>query len=153
MHGEGEQRRAVAAVARARSLPRQMTGPRLGATSVGRRVRELVRFAAALRARARGAQAMVQQGMRGVAADAGRAVAEGAGKAGRSTLMAQAAGGRPWVKVERASVSGRRQTETREGAAGEGSEHEGGSRGNASTIGKGASARSAEGRASASTLG
>ena len=38
-------------------------------------------------------------------------------------------------------------------AAEEGREHEGGSQGNASTIGEGARARSAEGRASASTIG
>ena len=53
--------------------------------------------------------------------------------------------------MERAGVNGRRQTETREGAAGEGSGHEG--ERNASTIGEGASARSAEGEASASTSG
>ena len=57
------------------------------------------------------------------------------------------------TREERAAVSGRRQTETREGGAGEGSEHEGGRRGNASTIGEGRCARSAEGRASASTIG
>ena len=63
------------------------------------------------------------------------------------------AGGKGRSREERAAISGRRQTETREEAAGEGSEHEGGSRGNASTIGKEAGARSAEGRASASMLG
>ena len=53
--------------------------------------------------------------------------------------------------MERAGVNGRRQTETREGAAGGGSEPE--EERNASTIGEGASARSAEGAASASTIG
>ena len=55
--------------------------------------------------------------------------------------------------MERAAVSGRRQTEIR-GVAEEGeSEHEGERRGNVSTRGKGTGARSAEVRASASTGG
>ena len=47
---------------------------------------------------------------------------------------------------ERARVSGRRQTETMEGAAVGKSEHEGGGQGNVSTIGKGANAGCAEGQ-------
>ena len=78
------------------------------------------------------------------------------GPAGRADLLQ---GGRPgWQAAHlrhkgAGAGSGRRLTETGAGAVGGGSEHEGGSRGNASTIGKGASARSAEGRASASTIG
>ena len=56
-------------------------------------------------------------------------------------------------REKRAAVSGRRQTETREEAAGVESEHEGASRGNVSTIGEEESARSAEGRKSASIIG
>ena len=82
-------------------------------------------------------------------------------EADQGTRVVHAAAGRGRSREEiqeRAAASGRRQTETREGTAGqrsehERSEHEGGSRGSASTIGKGADARSAEGRASASTIG
>ena len=54
--------------------------------------------------------------------------------------------------MERAGVSGRRKTKEMEEEAEGGSEHEGNLR-NVNTIGKGASARSAEGGASASTIG
>ena len=76
-----------------------------------------------------------------------------AGEADQGTRVIQAAAGRRRSREERAAVSGRRQTGTMEEAAEEGSEHEGASLGNVSTIGEGARARSAEGGASASTLG
>ena len=95
---------------------------------------------------------MGQQGARGLAS-AGKTAAEGAGEASQGTHVAQAAGGQKQMSgEERVAASVRHQTVTRGGAAGEGSEHEWGSWGNASTIGEGASARSAEGRASASTI-
>ena len=100
-------------------------------------------------ARARGALTMTEQGAAGAGA-AGRAAVEGTGRVARA---GQVAGGQRMSSVEKAAGSGRRQTETR-GVAEEGkSEHEGGRRGNVSTIGEGASARSAEGGASASPIG
>ena len=72
--------------------------------------------------------------------------------AGVARAVAQVAREERRRSVERAGVSGRHQRETREEAAGGASEHEGGRWGNASTIGEGADARIAEGRASASTL-
>ena len=95
---------------------------------------------------------MVKQGgARGEAA--GKEAVEEAGETGRGTRVVQAAAEPRRGRVEKATGSGRRQTETREGAAGGGSEHEGGSRGNVSTIGEGAIARNAESRVSASTFG
>ena len=145
-----KQMRAAAAGARARSLRGQTPARRLGAT-VRRRVREPARLLAA--ARARGAWTMVKQGgARGEAAV--KEAVEEAGEVGRGTRVVQAAAGPRRGRVEKAAchtAGSGRQTETREGATGGGSEHEGGSRGNASTIGEGESARSAEGRASAST--
>ena len=76
-----------------------------------------------------------------------------AGEADQGTRVVQAAAGRRRSREERAAVSGRRQMGTTEEAAEEGSEHEGASRGIVSTTGNGAGARSAEGRASASTIG
>ena len=73
-----------------------------------------------------------------------------AGEADQGTRVIQAAAGRRRSREERAAVSGRRQTGTMEEAAEEGSEHEGASPGNVSTIGEGARARSAEGGASVS---
>ena len=95
---------------------------------------------------------MAQQRLRGEAA-VGRAAAGGAAEAAWGTPVGQAAAVRRRSRGERAAASGRRQTETREGAVPGGSEHEGGSRASASTIGKGAGARSAGVVASASTLG
>ena len=133
---------AIAAAARSISL----RGQRLGA-KVRPRLRELVPLAAAVKARV--VRRLVQQGeTRGAAA--GKAAEEKAGVAGRGTQVVQAAAEPRRGREEKAAGSGR-QTVTREGAAGGESEHEGGSRGNVSTIGKGARARSAEGRASAST--
>ena len=136
---------AIAAAARAISL----RGQRLWA-KVRPRLRELVPLAAAVKARV--ARRLVQQGeTRGAAA--GKAAEEKAGVAGRGTQVVQAAAEPRRGREEKAAGSGR-QTVTREGAAGGESEHEGGSRGNVSTIGEGgADARSAEGGASASTSG
>ena len=68
-------------------------------------------------ARARGGRTMTQPGL------AGQEVAEG-GEDGRGSLVAQVAGAERRRSVERAGVSGRRQTETREEAAGGRSERE-----------------------------
>ena len=70
---------------------------------------------------------------------------EEASEGDQGTRVAQAVGGRPRIREERAAVSERRQTETRRVAAGEGSEHGGGSLGNVRTIGEDVGARSAEG--------
>ena len=148
VHGGGEQTPAVAQAARARILQGRRPVRGQGAT-VRRRMRELVPLAAA--ARARGALTMGRQGL----AMAENAEAWGSGKGGWGTRV-QAAAGQRMSRVESVAVSGRRLTETRctrEEAARKGSEQEGGSWGNVSTSGKGASARSAEGRASASTIG
>ena len=51
---------------------------------------------------------------------------EEASEGDQGTRVAQAVGGRPRIREERAAVSERRQTETRRVAAGEGSEHGGG---------------------------
>ena len=143
----GEQMPVVAAAARARSLQSTRPAWRLGATA-RRRVRELVLVVAA--ARARSVQRVVQQGL----ASVGRTAAEGEKKAAaRGTWVAQAAVEQRMIQMDRVAVSERRHTDTSEGAAGQESEQEGRGRGNASTLGKGASARSAEGGASASTIG
>ena len=148
--GEAEQMPAVVeAATRARSLRGQRPARRLGAR-VRRRVRELVPLAAA--ASARGEWTKVQQEWAG-GASAAREAVEKAEEARRCTRVAQAAAGQQRSRVERAAVSGRRQTEARKGEAEGASEHDWGSRRSVSTIGKGASARNAEGRASASTLG
>ena len=142
VHGWGEQMPAVVAVARARSLRGQRPARRLE-TRVRRRVRELVPLVVAARAR--------DEVGRG--ASAAREAVEKAEEARRCTRVAQAAAGPRRGRMEKAAGSGRRQTETR-GVAEEGkSEHEGGRRGDVSTIGEGASARSAEGGASASPIG
>ena len=91
---------------------------------------------------------MGQQGL----AMAEKAEAGGSGKGGWETRV-QAQGRQRMSRVEGAAISERCQTGTKGGAAAAESELEGGSEGNVSTIGKGASARSAEGGASASTLG
>ena len=100
---------------------------------------------------------MAQQRLRGEAAVGRAAAAGGAAEAAWGTPVGQAAAVRRRSRGERAAASGRRQTETREGAVPGESEHEGvtegGSRANASTIGEGESAKNAEGQASASTLG
>ena len=144
---------AAAARERARSLRGRRPAQRMWAltwATVRPRVRELVRFLAA--ARARGAWTMVKQG--GASGEAaGKEAVEEAGDAGRGTREVQAAAGPRRGRMEKAAGSGRRQTETREEAARGGSEHEGRSQGNVSTIGEGARARSAEGAASASTIG
>ena len=116
--------------------------------AVRRRVRVVMLLAAAPRARS--AQTLAREGLVGSSA-AGWAADQEAGKADQGAQVAQAAGGLRRVREERAVVSGQRQTETRGGEAGEGSEHEGQIRGDVSTIEEGASARSAEGGASAST--
>ena len=147
--GGGEQMLAVVEAARARSLRGQRPARRLGAR-VQRRVRELVPLASA--ASARGEWTKVQQEWVGEASAAREAV-EKAEEARRCTRVAQAAAGQQRSRVERAAVSGRRQTEARKGEAEGASEHDWGSRRSVSTIGKGASARNAEERASASTIG
>ena len=99
---------------------------------------------------------MAQQGLAG-RASAGRVALKEAAQGYQGTRVAQAVGGRRRIRGERAAVSERRQTERRKGAAEGGSEHEGGSLGNVSTIGKENGERSAptssEGEAAASTLG
>ena len=147
-HRRGEQVPAVASAARAGSLQGKMSSRRLRARARGR-LRELVPLAAA--ARARSALTNAKPGL--AWAVAGRAAAGGAGKGGLGTREVQAAAGQRMRREERAAVSGRRQKETRGGAAEGESEQEGRRRGNASTIGKGVNARSAEGGASASTSG
>ena len=130
VHGGGKQVQAAASAARAGSLQGQRPARRLRARAWGRQ-RELALLAAA--ARARSALANAPTGLEWKAA--GRAAAGGTGKGGPGTLVAQEAGGRRRGKEERAAISGRRQMQTRERAAGAASEHEGGGRGNASTIG------------------
>ena len=149
-HRGGERLPAVAPAARARSLPGQRPARRLGAMA-RQRVRELARWVVGA-ARARGARTTGQQGGAGLAS-AGKAAAGRAGEASRGSRVAHAAAGQGRSKEERGATSGRRQRETRGRAAEEGSEREWGSPGDASTIGKGTSARRAEGRASASTIG
>ena len=117
VHGWGEQMPAVVAVARARSLRGQRPARRLE-TRVRRRVRELVPLVVAARARD----------------EVGEAV-EKAEEARRCTRVAQAAAGQQRSRVERAVISGRRQTKEREGGAEGESEHERGSRGSVNTIG------------------
>ena len=127
VHGWGEQMPAVVAVARARSLRGQRPARRLE-TRVRRRVRELVPLVVA--ARARDEWATVGRG-----ASAAREAVEKAEEARRCTRVAQAAAGQQRSRVERAVISGRRQTEEREGGAEGESEHERGSRGIVNTIG------------------
>ena len=113
-----------------------------GAATRGRAEGELVLSAAA--ARSRGTWTMAQQRL----ASAGRAAAEGVGEASLVAAVAHTAAGQRISRVEWVAGSGRLQTETREEAAKRRSKQEEGSRGNVSTIGKGADARSAEGRSS-----
>ena len=138
----------VAAAERARSLPRQRPA-RMLRPVVRRQEGELVLSAAA--ARSRGTWTMAQQRL----ASAGRAAAEGVGEASLVAAVAHTAAGQRISRVEWVAGSGRLQTETREEAAKRRSKQEEGSRGNVSTIGKGADAGSAAGGAwaSASTNG
>ena len=145
-HEGGEQMPKVAAAERARSLPRQRPA-RMLRPVVRRQEGELVLSAAV--ARSRGTWTMAQQRL----ASAGRAAAEGVGEASLVAAVAHTAAGQRISRVEWVAGSGRLQTETREEAAKRRSKQEEGSRGNVSTIGKGADAGSAAGGASASTIG
>ena len=139
--------------AKERSLQRKKPARRQKATAP-RRVRELRPWVVAA-GRARDAQTMAQQRLERKGVEERAAAGEEWGPA-QGAQMSRAAGAQWMGRAERAGVSGRHQTVTRQGAVGHiggGSEHVGGSRGDASTIGKGASARNAEGGASASTLG
>ena len=152
MRGEcrgGETMPEGATRAKERSLQRKKPARRQKATAP-RRVRELRPWVVAA-GRARDAQTMAQQRLERKGVEERAAAGEEWGPA-QGAQMSRAAGAQWMGRAERAGVSGRRQTETREETVGEKSEHECNLR-NVNTIGKGTSARSAEGRASASTLG
>ena len=126
--GAREEDEAAASAVRARSLcgqrPASDTAQRMWAT-VRRRGRGPVRLVAAAGQGARG-----QWSSKGGQEEAaGKEAVEEAGKAGRGTQAVQAAAGQRRGRVERAAGNGHRQTQTREGAAGGASEHDGGSRG------------------------
>ena len=106
---------------RGRSLRRQQPSWRQGARP-GRPGRELVAWVGVVRAR--GGWTLTQPGLAGqeVAARAEEA-AEG-GEDGRGSLVAQVAGAERGRSAERAGISRRRQTETREEAAGGRSDRE-----------------------------
>ena len=122
--------RAGAGAGRGRSLRGQQPAWRPGARA-GRRGREQVAWVGA--ARARRGRIMAQAGLAGGAA-AVESAARGAGEGRWGSRVAQAGGAERRRSVERAGVSGWRQMEMREGAAGGASEHEQGSRGNVSTL-------------------